>query len=75
MVIGYESCIPTLDLPDLNDCHVLAAAIQSRADFIVTFNLKDFPTSVLANYGVEAIHPDEMLMTIQPCFFASSYSA
>jgi len=64
LVIGYESRIPTLDLPDLSDRHVLAAAIQSRADFIVTFNLKDFPTSVLANYGVEAIHPDEFLLDL-----------
>lgn len=64
LVIGYESLIPTLDLPDLSDRHVLATAIQSRANFIVTFNLKDFPTSVLANYGVEAIHPDEFLLDL-----------
>lgn len=64
LVIGYGSRIPTLELPDLSDRHVLAAAIQSRADFIVTFNLKDFPTSVLANYGVEAIHPDEFILDL-----------
>jgi predicted nucleic acid-binding protein len=64
LVIGYKSLIPKLELPDLNDRHVLAAAIQSRADFIVTFNLKDFPTSVLAKYGVEAIHPDEFILDL-----------
>jgi hypothetical protein len=64
LVIGYESRIPTLELPDLSDRHVLAAAIQSRADFIVTFNLKDFPTSVLANYGVAAIHPDDFILDL-----------
>jgi len=64
LVIGYESLIPRLDLHDLNDRHVLAAAIQSRADFIITFNLKDFPPLVLANYGVEAIHPDEFILDL-----------
>ena len=64
LVIGYESLIPRLDLHDLNDRHVLAAAIQSKADFIITFNLRDFPTSVLANYGVEAIHPDEFILDL-----------
>lgn len=38
---------------------MLAAAIKMGADAIVTFNLKDFPNSALAGYGVEAIHPDD----------------
>ncbi len=59
LVTGYESLIPTLELPDPGDRHVLAAAIRVGADFIVTFNLKDFPEEALAPYGVEAIHPDE----------------
>ena len=46
LITGYEPLIPTLILPDINDRHVLAAAIHGRADFIVTFNLKDFPTSL-----------------------------
>jgi hypothetical protein len=64
LVTGYESLIPTLKLPDINDCHVLAAAIHSGAEFIVTFNLKDFPTSVLADYGVEAVHPDGFILDL-----------
>jgi predicted nucleic acid-binding protein len=64
LITGYEPLIPTLILPDINDRHVLAAAIHGRADFIVTFNLKDFPTSLLADYGVEAIHPDEFVLDL-----------
>ena len=43
LVTGYEFLIESLELPDSNDRHVLAAAIRSGAQAIVTFNLKDFP--------------------------------
>lgn len=39
LVTGYEPLIETLTLPDMNDRHVLAAAIRGRVDVIVTFNL------------------------------------
>ncbi len=52
LVEGYESLIDTLDLPDPNDRHVLAAAIHAGAKIIVTFNLGDFPKSALAPYGI-----------------------
>jgi predicted nucleic acid-binding protein len=58
LVEGYES----LNLPDEGDRHVLAAAIVSGADVIVTYNLKDFPDEKLNTYGIEAQHPDEFLM-------------
>ena len=64
LVTGYSSLIPALELPDPDDRHVLAAAIRSRADFIVTFNLKDFPSTALDAYGVEAIHPDEFIQNL-----------
>jgi hypothetical protein len=60
-VFGYENLIDALVLPDPNDRHVLAAAIKAGANAIVTFNLKDFPSDVLASYGIEAIHPDEFI--------------
>ena len=50
-----------LYLPDQNDVHVLAAAIESNTNIIVTLNLKDFPNSELAKYGIRAVHPDELL--------------
>ena len=61
LVTGYEALIPALELPDLDDRHVLAAAIVGRCDAIVTQNLKDFPEEVLALYGIDIQHPDEFL--------------
>jgi predicted nucleic acid-binding protein len=61
LVTGYEELIPALTLPDPNDRHVLAAAIRSRTDVIVTSNLKDFPSEVLTKYGMDAQHPDEFI--------------
>ncbi len=58
LVTGYEALIPSLTLPDVDDRHVLAAAIHCSASVIVTKNLKDFPASVLAEFGTEPMHPD-----------------
>jgi hypothetical protein len=58
LVAGYEARIPSLTLPDVDDRHVLAAAIHCSASVIVTKNLRDFPTSVLAEFGIEPMHPD-----------------
>lgn len=60
-VTGYEMLIETLDLPDPGDRHVLAAAIRCGADAIVTTNLKDFPASILSQYGIDALHPDDFI--------------
>lgn len=62
VVSDYERHIPLLSLPDADDRHVLAAAIEAKAPFIVTFNLQDFPNSVLDAYGVEAVHPDRFFL-------------
>ncbi len=60
-VAGYEDLIPVLTLPDPDDRHVLAAAIRSSADVIVTFNLSDFPPETLRKWGIEAQHPDDFI--------------
>ena len=62
LVTGYEDLIDSLELPDPDDRHVLAAAIRAGADVIVTCNLKDFPAMVLAQFEVEAQHPDDFLV-------------
>ena len=75
LVIGYEPLIPALNLPDANDRHVLAAAITCRASCIVTFNLADFPLSVLEPFGLHAVHPDKFLLDVEslsPSEFASA---
>lgn len=64
LIVGYESLIPNLELPDSNDRHVLAAAIHGGADVIVTFNLRDFPASILAGYSIEAMHPDTFILRL-----------
>src|SRR5450631_1494690 len=62
VVTGYEPLIGSLHLPDLDDRHVLAAAIRARAQIIVTFNLSDFPPEALTDWDVEAKHPDDFLV-------------
>ncbi len=69
VVEGYERHIPALQLPDPDDRHVLAAAIETKASIIVTSDLKDFPISVVARYGIEVEHPDAFvlrLMAVDP---------
>ena len=48
-------------LPDPADIHVLATAIQGKAEGIVTLNLRDFPRQELAPFGLTAHHPDALL--------------
>ena len=60
-VNNFERHISKLYLPDQNDLHVLAAAIESNTNIIVTLNLRDFPNSELMKYGVRSVHPDELL--------------
>lgn len=61
IVTGYEPLIPALNLPDPDDRHVLAAAIQCGAQHIVTENLADFPADLLEQFEIEAIDADEFL--------------
>lgn len=51
-------------LPDPNDNHILASAIQSDSKTILTFNLKDFPSTILRAYGIKAAHPDDWLIAL-----------
>lgn len=61
LITHYEPLIVGLTLPDENDRHVLAAAIKGNAEVIVTFNLKDFPSSYLTPFEIEALHPDTFI--------------
>ena len=49
---------------DPRDRHVLAAAVAAQAGAVVTFNLDDFSEEACAPHGVEAVHPDDFLMTL-----------
>lgn len=75
LVTGHEHLIAGLNLPDLDDRHVLAAAIRCNASVIVTFNEKDFPADVLATFGIDCQHPDvftEYLFDLDPAAVASA---
>ena len=63
-VYGYEAIEMQLELPDENDRHVLAAAIITKANFIVTANLKDFPDKYLSKFEIQAIHPDKLFLLL-----------
>ncbi|HEY9170440.1 MAG TPA: PIN domain-containing protein [Lutibacter sp.] len=64
LVFNYESLLATLTLPDENGIHVLAAAIKSNADVIVTNNIKDFPEKYLNSFGLKAKSADDFLTDI-----------
>ena len=63
-VTGHQALIPSLDLPDAGDRHVLAAALAGGAETIVTWNLRDFPASALEPHGVQAVSPDDFLLSL-----------
>ena len=64
LVTDYHWIIPNLNLPDPGDRHVLAAAIKSKAEVIVTANLKDFPRSELERHDIEAQHQDTFISNL-----------
>ena len=64
LVTGYEARSAGLDLPDVGDIHVLAAAIEGGADLIVTRNLRDFPASRIAPHGLAAQDPDRFIAAL-----------
>lgn len=62
VVRDYESLIQVVTLPDENDRHVVAAAIKTGAQLIVTSNLRHFPSIELSRWDIEAKHPDDFLV-------------
>jgi predicted nucleic acid-binding protein len=64
LVTGYEDLIESLELKDPDDRHVVAVAIRSDADSIVTFNQKDFDETELHKYDLYTEHPDEFISNI-----------
>lgn len=63
-VENYEALIEAISLPDPGDRHVVAAAIRSTANVIVTFNLKDFPSSITEEFDIDVQHPDSFLSNV-----------
>lgn len=61
MVTGYEGIVDGME-NDPKDRHVLAAAVHSDCEVIVTFNTKDFPDAALTPHDLAAVHPDDFLL-------------
>lgn len=61
MVAGYEDLVDGMEC-DQKDRHVMAAAVHSECQVVVTYNLKDFPAEVMARHQLEAVHPDTFLL-------------
>ena len=57
-ITGFDDIINGLILPDNNDRHIVATAVRSKSELIVTFNTKDFPKKYLDNFGIDILHPD-----------------
>jgi predicted nucleic acid-binding protein len=64
LVTDYEKHIEGLILPDPDDRHVLAAAMECGADAIVTWNLSDFPAVVLDTHSVALWTPDDLMVHV-----------
>ena len=62
LIFDYEPFIASLQLPDENDRHVLAAAIRGNADTIVSLNIKDFPVDILSKFDIEMQTPDQFVL-------------
>ncbi|MBM1631895.1 PIN domain-containing protein [Sulfitobacter mediterraneus] len=58
--------VARLWLPDADDIHVLAVAVDAGADMIMTLNAKDFPRGTLAEEGIDRVDPDSYLMQLWP---------
>lgn len=63
-VVVPDELLECIQLPDKDDRHVLGAALVSKADAIITTNLKHFPEDVCGRLEVEVIHPDTFLVNV-----------
>lgn len=61
-VTGHEPLIQSINLPDLDDRHVVAAAIRAGASAIVTQNTRDFPPAILNGFGILLQSLDDFLI-------------
>nr|WP_280109786.1 PIN domain-containing protein [Corynebacterium halotolerans] len=64
-VENWESLVDSIrGVPDSDDRHVIAAAIEGNASVIVTDNLRDFPDSALEQHSLHAVSSDEFLLDV-----------
>jgi hypothetical protein len=60
----YQLHISSINLPDPDDRHVVAAGIAAGASMIATWNLRDFPATELKKHRMRRLTPDTFLTGI-----------
>ena len=60
----YKDLLATLEGPDPDDLHHLAAAAAGGASTLITWNLADFPAAALGPLGITATQPDTYLCAL-----------
>lgn len=75
LVQHYEGLMEHLNLPDEKDRHVLAAAIKTNADIIVSNNITHFPEKILNVYGLKVKTADDFLADIVDSDFETAFQA
>lgn len=63
LINGHDHLIKHC-LNDPKDRHVLACAIHSKSELILTFNQRDFPKETLSAWQIEASHPQDYLLAL-----------
>ena len=63
LVENYQALIPSCTNSE-KDRHVLAAAIKTHAEVIVTSNLRHFPPNSLAPWDIKAVDPASYLINL-----------
>lgn len=63
LVTGHSRWIPSVSLPDTDDRHVVAAAIEAKAEAIVSAD-RHFRDEDLAPHGLAVWRPDDFLMRL-----------
>jgi predicted nucleic acid-binding protein len=60
-VYDHEGILGNAQLQDKDDVHVIEAAIKAQVNYIITFNTRDFPNSLLKKHNIRAVHPDRFI--------------
>ncbi len=59
--LKYKNCVK-----DLNDAHIVAGAVESKVNFLITFNLKDFEINrIKEKYNIKIMTPGTFLQFLR----------
>lgn len=61
-VAGFDSLVDRFDLPDADDCHVVAAAVHGECDLLVTYNDEHFPDAAAEPFDLLAVSVEDALV-------------